>query len=125
MLSLICLMHLTAITVCAPLPIPLEYRAAIGAAVVFAFFWNGYVYFQRTPKKLHWSPELGWTLTGWRGGDSAVTPLPEAYISPWLVIAHFKDEQGKHRTVMVAQDSVRADAFRRLKVLLRYGPPKT
>ncbi|MGE5624811.1 MAG: protein YgfX [Bacillota bacterium] len=123
--SLLCIMHMTAIAVSAPLPIPLQYRAAITAAVIFAFFWNARVYIQRTPRRLHWSPEMGWTLTDRLGIEHAVTLQPEAYLSPWLVIAHFKDEQGKRRAVMLAQDSVRAEGFRRLKVLLRYGTPKS
>ena len=123
--TLLCLMHMAAIAACTPLPIPLQYLAAIVVAVVCAFFWNGYVYFQRTPKRLHWSPEMSWTLTDRKGVEHAVTLLPEAYLSPWLVIAHFKDERGKRRTVMLAQDSVRMEGFGRLKVLLRYGTPKS
>lgn len=124
MATLLCLMHMAAIAVCAPLPIPLAYRAAIMLGIVCAFFWNGHVYLQRTPKRLLWSPEEGWTLTDRAGKVQEVRLLPEAYISQWLVIAHFKDERGKRCTVMLAQDSVRAEGFRRLKVLLRYGTPK-
>jgi hypothetical protein len=124
MATVLCLMHMAAVAVCAPLPIPLAYRAAIMLGIVCAFFWNGYVYLQRTPRRLHWSPEEGWTLTDRAGNAREVQLLPEAYISQWLVIAHFKDERGKRSTVMLAQDSVRAEGFRRLKVLLRYGTPK-
>ncbi|HLW74656.1 MAG TPA: protein YgfX [Gammaproteobacteria bacterium] len=124
MATLLCLMHMAAIAVCTPLPISLAYRAAIVIGIVCAFFWNGYVFIQRTPRRLHWSPEEGWTLTDRKGTQHEVRLLPEAYLGPWLVIAHFKDERGKRMTVMLAQDSVRAEGFRRLKVLLRYGTPK-
>lgn len=122
--TLLCLMHMAAVLVVAPLPIIFSWRVVLLFAVVSSFFWNLYIYMQRTPKRVHWSRELGWTLTDRQGKEHPVTLLPEAYLSPWLVIPHFKDEQGKRRTVMIAQDSVRPDAFRHLKVLLRYGAPK-
>jgi hypothetical protein len=57
--------------------------------------------------------------------EHALQPQPEVYIGTWLVVAYFKDEKRKSRTILLAQDSVRIDAFRRLKVLLRYGVPKS
>jgi hypothetical protein len=121
---LLCLMHMLAALVCAPLPIPFDYRVALLLAIVSAFFWNMYTFMQRTPKRVNWSKEEGWTITDRHGAEHHLQPQPEAYIGTWLVVAYFKDEAGKKRTVMLAQDSVRVDAFRRLKVLLRYGTPK-
>jgi len=118
-------MHLTAIVVCAPLPLPVAYRAALLLAILSAFFWNVFVYVQRTPRRLHWSPELGWSIVDRRGMSHDVKLLPEAYLSAWLVIAHFRDEKGKRRSVMLANDSARPDGLRRLRVLLRYGVPRS
>ncbi|HEV2111600.1 MAG TPA: protein YgfX [Gammaproteobacteria bacterium] len=118
-------MHLTALVVCAGLPVSLDYRAALLLGILSAFFWNVAMYVQRTPRRLHWSPELGWTLVDRKGASHEVKLLPEAYLSAWLIIAHFRDEQGKRRTVMLANDSARSDGLRRLRVLLRYGAPKT
>jgi len=121
---LLCLMHMLAALVCAPLPIPFDYRAALLLAIVSAFFWNMYTFMQRTPKRVNWSKEEGWTITDRHGMEYHLLPQPEVYLGTWLVVAYFKDELGKKRTVMLAQDSIRADAFRRIKVLLRYGTPK-
>jgi hypothetical protein len=118
-------MHLTAIVLCAGLPVPTEYRAALLLAILSAFFWNASLYTQRTPRRLHWSPDEGWTLVDRRNVSHEVKLLPEAYLSSWLVIAHFKDDKGKRRTVMLANDSARPDGLRRLRVLLRYGTPRT
>ena len=122
---LLCLMHMLAVLVCAPLPIPFDYRVGLLLAIISAFIWNMYTFMQRTPRRVHWSREEGWNITDRRGKQHPVQPLPEAYIGSWLVVAYFKDENGKKRTVMLAQDSIRADGFRRLKVLLRYGTPKS
>lgn len=121
---LLCLMHMLAALVCAPLPIPFDYRVALLLAIVSAFFWNMYTFMQRTPKSVHWSKESGWTVTDRHGVEHHLQPQPEVYIGTWLVVAYFKDEMGKKRTIMLAQDSIRTDAFRRIKVLLRYGTPK-
>ena len=118
-------MHLTALVICAGLPLSLDYRAALLLAVLSAFFWNVAMYVQRTPRRLHWSPELGWTLVDRKGASHEVKLLPEAYLSTWLIVVHFSDELGKRRTVMLANDSARPDGLRRLRVLLRYGAPKT
>lgn len=122
--TLLVAMHLMAIVVCAPLPLPTVYRAALLLAILSAFFWNCFIYVQRTPRRLHWSPELGWTIVDRKGKSIEVKLLPEAYLNTWLVVAHFRDERGKRRTVMLAKDSARADGLRRLRVLLRYGTPR-
>lgn len=122
--TLLLFMHVTAIFICGQLPIAFSYRGVLILGVVGAFIWNASVYLHRTPRRVHWSPEEGWTLTDRRGAATAVELLPEAYLSQWLVLAHFKDGNGKRHTAMLAQDSVRPDGFRHLKVLLHYGVPK-
>lgn len=118
-------MHLTAIVVCAPLPLPALWIWSLLLAILSAFFWNAYLYMERTPRRLHWSPELGWTLVDRKGKSHDVKLSPEAYVSSWLIVAHFKDEAGKRYTVLLAQDSARLDGLRRLRVLLRLGMPRT
>jgi hypothetical protein len=122
--TLLVTLHLLALAACAPLPLPFLWRAVLVLSILGAFVNNGLLYLKRTPKRLHWSPEEGWTLTARDDTDHPVELLPEVYLSPWLVVIHFRDERAKRRTVMLAQDSVRAEGFRRLKVLLRYGAPK-
>jgi len=122
--TLICGMHLLAVIVCVQIPLPLSYRAALLLAIVAAFFWNGYLYTRRVPRRLSWSVEQGWRLTDHMGVSHDLDLLPEAYIGPWLVTAHFRDERRRRRTMLLAQDSTSPDNLRRLKVLLRYGVPK-
>lgn len=122
--TLLLFMHGTAILICEQLPIVFGYRAILILGVVGAFVWNVALYFKRTPRRVHWSPEEGWTLTDYRGKAQAVELMPEAYLSQWLVLVRFMDGQGMRLTAMLAQDSVPPAGFRYLKVLLRYGTPK-
>lgn len=122
---LLFLMHMLAVLVCAPLPIPFDYRVGLLLAIMGAFIWNMNTFMQRTPRRVYWSREEGWIITDRRGKQHPVLPMPEPYIGSWLVVGYFKDEDGTKRTIMLGQDSVRADGFRRLTVLLRYGTPKS
>lgn len=117
-------MHVTAILICEQLPIAFAYRGVLIFGVVVAFIWNASVYLRRTPRRVHWSPQEGWILTDRRGKATAVELLPEVYLSQWLVLAHFKDGNGKRHTAMLAQDSVLPDSFRRIKILLSYQTPR-
>jgi toxin CptA len=47
--------------------------------------------------------------------------LNGSFVAPWLVIVRWLPEGGRFsRTVVIAPDSVGADAYRRLRVLLRW-----
>lgn len=122
--TLLCGIHLTAAVVCVEVPAPFTWRAALLLAVISAFFWNAFLYARRTPKRISWSLEQGWRLTSWKGMEEEMELLPEAYIGPWLMIAHFRDGKGKRRSIMLARDSASMDGLRRFRMLLRYGTPK-
>lgn len=117
-------MHLVALVLCAGLPLPLNYRAALLLAILSAFFWNAAVYVQRSPRRLRWSSEFGWSIVDRKGVTHAVRLHAQAYMSAWLVMAYFRDDKGRRRTVMLANDSARPDGLKRLRMMLRYGAPK-
>src|SRR5579872_3680107 len=110
---------------CARMPVSLGGHVILVVTLAGVCFWNGIFYVRRTPRRLYWSAEQGWRMLDWRGVSHDLELSAEAYLSDWLVIAHFRDEKKKRRTVMLAQDSTRAGSFRRLKVILRYGIPKS
>ena len=109
---------------CARMPVSLGGHVILVVGLVGVCIWNGVFYMRRTPRRLYWSAEQGWRMLDWRGVSHDLELSAEAYLSNWLVIAHFRDEKEKRRTVMLAQDSTRAESFRRLKVILRHGTPK-
>lgn len=121
---LILTIHVMAAVVCAQLPIALLSRLVLLLAVIGSLMCNGVLYRRRTPRRLSWSQEQGWHITGREGRELEVELMPELYLGSWLVIARFREAGGKKHTVMLAQDSLRADGLRRLRVLLRYGTPK-
>jgi len=62
-------------------------------------------------------------VMGDSGAVRAGRLAPGSFVAPWLVVVRWRPE-GAHfaRTVLVPPDAVDPDAFRRLRVLLRWGP---
>ncbi len=61
-----------------------------------------------------------WELVGpnrrvWRG-----RPLPSTWLSRWLILLHFRLEDGRFLAVPLWCDSLDAGAYRRLQVVLRW-----
>jgi hypothetical protein len=49
--------------------------------------------------------------------------VPGSFVAPWLVVVRWRPEGRRFtRPVLVPPDAVDGDAFRRLRVLLRWGP---
>jgi hypothetical protein len=121
--TLVLTIHVMAALVCAQLPVSLLSRLILLLAVIGSLLCNGVLYRRRTPRRLSWSQEQGWRIATRDGRELEMELLPDLYLGAWLVVARFKDHQEKTHTVMLAQDSARADGLRRLRILLRYGAP--
>jgi toxin CptA len=122
--TLLFAIHVTAVVISLQLPLPLLSRLVIFLAILGSLMWDVAIFWRRTPRRLHWSPEDGWRVTDFRGISQAMELLPEAHLGSWFVIAHFKSPNGKRRVVMLARDSCSADGLRRMRVILKYGTPK-
>jgi Membrane-bound toxin component of toxin-antitoxin system len=116
--------HLTAAAICMQLPLALMSRLIIFIAILGSLMWNIVIFWRRTPGRLRWSLEDGWSITNYRGIIESVELLPKAHLGSWFVIAYFRTASGKQRIVMLARDSCSSEGLRRLRVLLRYGTPK-
>jgi hypothetical protein len=122
--TLLFAIHVTAAAVCVQLPLALFDRLLILLAVIGSLMWNTVIYWRRTPRRLRWSLEGGWSITDSRGITHNADLIPETYMGSWFVIAYFRTSSGKRRAVMLARDSCRAEDLRRLRILLKYGAPK-
>ena len=82
--SLVLAIHLTAAAVTAQLPLNMLSHSIILMAVLVSLVWNGVMFWRRTPRRLMWSRELGWRITGRNGMTQNMELLPRAYIGSWL-----------------------------------------
>jgi len=62
-------------------------------------------------------------VAGPSGSWSAARVLDAAVPAPWLAVVVLRDALDRRRTAVVLPDGVDADAFRRLRVWLRWRPP--
>lgn len=125
MATLLFAMHVTAAVVCVQLPLAVSSRLVIFLAILGSLMWNVVIFWRRTPKRLRWSLEGGWSITDYRGTTQNMELMPEAHLGSWFVIAHFRTSAGKRRAVMLARDSCSMQGLRRLRILLKYGVPKS
>jgi len=124
MATLLFAIHVTAAVVCVQLPLAVSSRLAILLAILGSLMWNVVIFWRRTPKRLRWSLEGGWSITDYRGVTQNMELMPEAHLGSWFVIAHFRTSVGKQHAVMLARDSCSMQGWRRLRVMLKYGIPK-
>lgn len=63
--------------------------------------------------------DLQWHITLQSGKHLHVRLLPSSFVSNYLVILIFSDQQKKRYSLIVAADAVPADQFRQLKIRVR------
>ena len=63
-----------------------------------------------------------WTLRRRNGREVSTSLLEEGVATPWLTLVSLRDRgSGKVTRILLLKDSLDAEAFRRLRVLLRWG----
>ncbi len=62
-------------------------------------------------------------VAGPAGGWSPARLVDAAVPAPWLAVLVLRDADGRRRSAVVLPDGVEADAFRRLRVWLRWRVP--
>lgn len=58
----------------------------------------------------------------WHTPDGRIVPvrlLPETVLTPWLVLLHVREEDGRRHVLLLLGDSLPPDQFRALRVALR------
>jgi hypothetical protein len=65
----------------------------------------------------------GVAIAGPASGWSPARLVDAAVPAPWLAVVSLRDALGRRRTAVVLPDSLGPEAFRRLRVWLRWRPP--
>ena len=94
-------------------------------AVAFLFIhYSWYVFSANKPAKLVWLRKNKWQIyySSHQMIEARLTPL--SFLSSWLVILVLKGETGRSITLVLAQDSLEKEQFRRLKVRMRTLKPE-
>jgi hypothetical protein len=69
-------------------------------------------------ESLVWEEGKRWRLTLCGGSESGATLRPFVFLQPWLVILHFRRDDGGTARLVLLPDMLDEDSFRRLRVRL-------
>ncbi|HWU83009.1 MAG TPA: protein YgfX [Methylophilaceae bacterium] len=93
--------------------------------ILLTLRYHGLSQWQRTPqacKALYLDSKGAWQLECADGSVHAVTILPTSFVAPYLTILHYRRAgRWSSRAVVIVPDAVDAEAYRRLRVWLRWG----
>lgn len=67
---------------------------------------------------LVWEEGNRWRLTLHGGDETGAVLRPFVFLQPWLVILHFRCDDGRAARLVLLPDMLDADSFRRLRVRL-------
>ena len=101
-------------------PQPLVLRFAIAGAIAVAAYWvRGALAPRFSAIRLERTGNIGVLPVG---GDAFIpaTLLPQAVVHAWLTVARLRTADGKIHPLLVAADSTDPQAFRKLRVFLRW-----
>ena len=103
-----------------PMHLPLAVRAVIGTGVVLSLV--RYARACRAPTAtILWRGPGQWFVIG-KGEEPRVAMLsPHSVVTPWLVILGLRVDRERWRYFILCRTACDDDAFRRLRVALRYG----
>lgn len=120
LVAVLCVLLLVTIT---SLPIAFQWRFAVGALVVAASAFVGLrdarLRFSRSCVAFRLEGEEGITLIQ-RNGEHVAGRLAAGVVTPWLVLLNIRSDMEGGRSLVLLPDSMNRDAFRRLRVALRW-----
>jgi len=120
----IVLAHLAA-AAAALVALPAAAAAVVAAGIALSAFVQLRVALHRTPEAvtgLELSADGGVAVAGPADEWTAARLRSAAVPAPWLAVVTLRDGWGRRRTVVVLPDALDRDAFRRLRVWLRWAP---
>ena len=108
-----------------PLPLSLRLLTMVFLGSLFTYAWRSHHALNGHPVTVRLDSDGHWH---WQQGEKSepVELLGDSYHVPFLVILNFKPE-GKRRTIrtlLVTTDNIHTDAFRRLRVHLKWQEGK-
>jgi hypothetical protein len=115
-------LHVFALLVLLPLPVPWWVKPPLMAAVViqWVIVWRHHLDLKAPAavKSLQWNADGRWELFCADGTAHAARLLPAAYVHPWLVVLRFVTEDKRRCSVVLPADGLPEDEHRRLRVRL-------
>ena len=117
LMTLNCL-HILALAAAWLNALPLYLKLLVSVLLLISWRWQ-YIRQRAAPILLSYRAE-GWFLSLQADDDQAITLKPSSVISRMLTVLHYNRKAEKRlRTLLIVNDALPADAYRRLTVLLK------
>jgi len=121
----ICASHGAAITA-ALVSLPVPAAAIVAAGLALSAIEHVRLALHRTPRAvvgLEFAADGSLAVAGPADDWSPATLRSAAVPVPWLTVVTLRDAQQRRRSVVILPDAVESEAFRRLRVWLRWRSP--
>ena len=119
---LLAAIHATALGILPLSQLPPPAIAVIAPFIVYSYLHHHRLQVRRRAARaitaLRWDAGNHWRLHLRSGNTVAAYLLPRVFLQPWLVILHFRTEQGRTASVVLLSDMLEPDDFRKLRVRL-------
>lgn len=115
--------HLGAIVTLLPVSLPWPGKLFIAAAIVLSGIWSYRRHVSLSGDAITevlLKADGTWIVTTGARGALPAKLAPGCLVQPWLTVLVFRLANGRYRSVLLTQDNVDSNAFRRLRVRLRY-----
>ncbi len=119
----IMLAHGGAAAIAMTLALPDWFKLGLGSALVLSFWWSWYWHILHRGDAVTEAVLYGdgsWLVTTAGRGTSRALLASDSFAQPWLTALLFTFEDGRRRTLLLLPDNSEADAFRRLRVRLKF-----
>ena len=121
----ILLIHVGTAAIAMTVALPGWFKLALGGALLMSLAWSWYWHIlhrgDAVTEAVLYTDGTWLVTTAGRGTIPAVL-ASDSFAQPWLTALLFTFEDGRRRTLLLLPDNTDADAFRRLRVRLKFWP---
>ncbi len=112
------IIHVLAVYSCLIAAVPMMIKMVLAVGVLLHLIFSLHQKAKLTGLKLQYSSSRAWEVAI-KGVFSPIYILPSTVITPLVIFLHFKKQSGKKQSMLIFNDAISSEAFRKLTVELR------
>jgi len=115
----ICIIHVLAVYSCLIATIPIVIKLVLPVGVVVHLIFSLRQNAKITGLKLQYSSSQAWQVAMTGSDFSPIEILSSTVTMPMVIFLHYKKQSGKKQSMLIFNDAISPEAFRKLTVELR------
>lgn len=117
-ISFIFIIHILAVCSCLISTLPMTIKMVLLVGILLYLIYTLYLIANLTGFQLQYTSSRAWEAA-FNGVFSPIHILPSTVITPLVIFLHFKKQSGKKQSMLIFNDAISPEAFRKLTVELR------